>query len=238
VKASDVVVVTITLARTHAEERALRKSLEKLSATGFPIIIADGGSSERFVKELRTLCAKVVSPAEKGLVPQVKAGLSAALHQWPNKPGILYTEPDKYPFFAARMQRFIARVRASARFGVAAAARISRSFRTFPEGQQVTERFMSEAFSWIVGEKGDYCYGPLLLSRRAAEIALTSPDELGWGWRFWTMRKATDAGLQVLPITLDLPCPQEQRREDSLKDRLYRLKQLKQNLEAVISRMR
>ena len=92
---------------------------------------------------------------------------------------------------------------------------------------------MNEAFSWVADAKGDYCYGPLLLARRGAEMALDAPNDLGWGWRFWTMRRAHAAGLQLSIVEQNLPCPKEQRHEDSLKDRLYRLKQLRQNLEAI-----
>ncbi len=230
---SDVVVATITLARTRTEERTLLHSLEKLSALGLPLVIADGGSSKRFVKSLLNLTSHVVAPTEKGLVHQVKSSLATALRQFPDETAILYTEPDKYPFFETRLLEFIAAVPNSKHLGVAAAARNEKSFRTFPEGQQRAEAFMNEAFSWILGKKGDYCYGPLLLSRGAAEIALDSPTDLGWGWRFWTMRRAHASGFRIVTLEQHLPCPMKQRGEDSRKDRIYRLKQLKQNLEAV-----
>jgi hypothetical protein len=232
-KTADVVIATITLARTRTEEQTLLASLEKLAALGLPLVIADGGSTPRFRKALRNSAFCAVSPGEKGLVQQVKAALDTALRQFPDKPAILYTEPDKYPFFEKQLTPFIARARASEPFGVVAAARNAKSFGTFPAGQQRTESFMNEAFSWIIGRKGDYCYGPLLLSRRAAEIALDAPNDLGWGWRFWTMQKAHAAGLRVQTVELDVPCPKEQRGEDSISDRMYRLKQLRQNLAAL-----
>jgi hypothetical protein len=232
-KPSEIAVATITLARTAAEESALLQSLEKLSACGLPLVIADGGSSKRFVKRLLKFTASVVSPNEKGLVQQVKSGLAAALVQFPGKHAILYTEPDKYPFFEGCLLEFIAAIPRSKRLGVAAAARDPKSFRTFPRGQFTTESFMNEAFSWIVQQKGKYCYGPLLFSRRAAQLALNSPTDIGWGWRFWAMRRARAAGLRIVTVEQSLPCPKEQRSEDSSEDRLYRLQQLKQNLQAV-----
>ena len=232
-KISEIAVVTITLARSREDEKALLRSLEKLAATGLPLVIADGGSERQFVKQLLAFTNYVVVPDGKGLVPQVKSGIAATLHQFADKAAILYTEPDKYLFFEGRLLEFITAVRATKRFGVAVAARSEKSFRTFPKGQYEAESFMNEAFSWVVGAKGDYCYGPLLLARRGAEMALDAPNDLGWGWRFWTMRRAHAAGLQLSIVEQNLPCPKEQRREDSLKDRLYRLKQLRQNLEAI-----
>ena len=225
--------MTITLARDAEEERTLLKGLKKLAATGLPLAIADGGSSKRFVKQVLDFNYFVVIPQEKGLVRQVKAGIAVALRQFKDCRAILYTEPDKSPFFEGRLLEFVKAAKSSEKMGVVAAARDEKSFRTFPEGQYRCEHFMNDAFSWIVKRRSDYCYGPLLLSRDAAKLALKSPDDLGWGWRFWTMKKAYDSGLHVSTIEMDLPCPTEQRGEDSKHDRLYRLKQLKQNLDSI-----
>jgi hypothetical protein len=230
---SEVAVATITLARTASEEKDLISALKILRLTELPAVIADGGSPPAFLARVKELGFTLTQPKARGLVPQVKASLREALKRFPDKRFILYTEPDKYPFFEGPMMRFIAKVRPAPRLAVALAARNTQSFRTFPKGQFTTESFMNEAFSWFVGEKGDYCYGPLLLSRRAAEMALESPDDLGWGWRFWTMARATAARLRVLPIEMNLPCPKSQRAEDSMGDRTYRLRQLGQNLKAI-----
>jgi hypothetical protein len=234
-KVSEIAIVTITLVRTREEESSLLHSLEKLAGTNVPLVIADGGSAKRFVKELLNFTDLVVTPEKKGLVQQVKAGLAGALTQFADKRAILYTEPDKYPFFEGRLFEFITTVPLRRKLGVIAAGRDAKSFRTFPIGQQQTEAFMNEAFSWIVGEKGDYCYGPLIFSRPAAEIALDSPNDLGWGWRFWTMQRAHATGLQVRTVPMNLSCPKEQRAEDSFEHRAYRLKQLTQNIHAITS---
>ena len=211
----------------------LLRSLEKLSAAGRPLIIADGGSGKSFVKQLLNISSSIAVANEKGLVPQVKAGLAAALQQFQDKPFLLYTEPDKYPFFGGPLMKFVARVQKSPKLGVALAARDERSFRTFPEGQHWSETFMNGVAELSLGLKTDYCYGPLLLSRRAAELALDAPPDLGWGWRFYAMARAKQAGLQLKAETMHLPCPTEQRNEDRRADRLYRVKQLRQNLAAL-----
>lgn len=232
-KTADLAIVTMTLARTSTEERVLLRSLEKLFAFGLPLIIADGGSRKSFVRRLLNISSSMASPEEKGLVQQVKAALATALHQFPEKPFLLYTEPDKYPFFEGRLTEFVARVTKSPTLGVAIAARDERSFRTFPEGQQWSESFMNGVAELSLGLKTDYCYGPLLLSRRTAEMALDAPNELGWGWRFHVMARAKEAGLQLKPESMHLPCPKEQRGENTRADRLYRVKQLRQNLAAL-----
>jgi hypothetical protein len=228
-----VALVTITLARTQQEERTLIKSLKLLQTQRLPVIAADGGSSQRFVQSLHNLGFNVTTPRKPGLVYQVHAGLNQALRDQQTT-AILYTEPDKYPFFGQPLSQFLKTVRTGNNFGVAIAARDTKSFRTFPKGQQWTESFMNQAARLAFGDPlRDYCYGPLLLSRRAAEIALDSPPDLGWGWRFWTMARAHSEHLNLQVVQLNVPCPKEQRREDARTDRLYRLKQLRQNVEAI-----
>lgn len=229
-RTGEVVIATITLARSGGEEIVLERSFKELCALRLPVLVADGGSSERFTGKIKMLGSSVLSPKSNGLVPQVKASLGAALANWPGKRAVLYTEPDKYPFFRGALVEFVKSARPSASFGVAIAARDAKSFKTFPRGQQWAETFMNEAAGLTFGSRADYCYGPLLLSRRAAELALEAPEDLGWGWRFWLMGRAKRAGLKVNAVTMNLPCPKEQRGEDSKEDRLYRLKQLRQNL--------
>ena len=89
-------IATITLARTVAEERGIIAALSALE--GRPVIAADGGSPPRFIAKLHKLGAQIVCPKGKGLVAQAKASLRAALDA-SDAPRILYTEPDKKPFF-------------------------------------------------------------------------------------------------------------------------------------------
>jgi hypothetical protein len=235
VQISNLTIATITLARTPREGEHLRRALAKLADLKLPVIVADGGSSKEFLRSVGEIGLTIEKSRQDGLVGQVKTALRTGLRQFPEKPFILYTEPDKYPFFEVRLTKFLSAVRPHRKLAVALPSRDARSFRTFPKGQQWTECFMNEAAELILGAKADYCYGPLLLSRRAAELSLDAPDDSGWGWRFWVMGKAARDGLQLEPVNMYLPCPKEQRRENSPSDRLYRLKQLRQNLEGLTS---
>ena len=84
-KREDVCVVTITLARDAQEERTLLSALEKLTALGLPLVIADGGSSARFVKQVLDFSYYVVTPKAQGLAKQLKAGIAVALRQFKEK---------------------------------------------------------------------------------------------------------------------------------------------------------
>jgi hypothetical protein len=224
-------IATITLARNASEERVILAAMGALK--GRPIIAADGGSRPRFIDGLHKLGAQIVCPKGKGLVAQVKAALRAALDA-SDVPLILYTEPDKQPFFEKQLIAFLEKCAKQRRADLCFAARDKKSFKTFPEGQQRTERFVNESAGLLLGKEADYCYGPILLSRAAAALAVDAPEHLGWGWRFWLAGRAAKAGLKQCVVELPLPCPAQQRRENSRKDQIYRIKQARQNLEGLL----
>ena len=223
-------IATITWARSRAEERVLLGALGELK--GYSIIAAEGGSRPRFIDGLHKLGVQIVCPKPAGLVLQVKATLRAALDA-SDAPSILYTEPDKGLFFEKQLGPFLRQARQQ-KADLCFAARDAKSFRTFPEGQGRAERFVNESAALLTGKQWDYCYGPILLSRAAAQRALEAPDHLGWGWRFWLLGRIITAKRKAANIELPLPCPVEQREENTRKDQIYRIKQSRQNLEGLL----
>lgn len=223
-------IATITLARNPGEKRDLEKALVVLRKIGIPVVVADGGSEERFVHFLRQQDFAVCAPKTKGLVPQVKESLKTASQF--GKPFILYTEPDKLPFFEKGLVEFVKAIRPKKDFGMAFACRNRRSFQTFPEGQQLAEKGMNEFTELLAGRKGDYCYGPLLIPAKCVELAQDCPNDLAWGWRFFLLGKMLKAGKAIQHVERYFPCPQDQRSE-SKADQIYRVRQLRQNLQGL-----
>jgi len=228
----DVSIATVTLVRRGDEERLLRASLERLSREGMRVAVGDGGSRAEFLEFLHTLEAfTVVPPADSGLAGQVTASVRAAA-AW-QTPFILYTEPDKRVFFDGRLADFVASAPSDESVGVVLPGRDERSFSTFPPFQQRTEGGFNAICSELVGERGDYCYGPFLMNRAlVAELGGISSD-LGWGWRPFMFATARRRGYRVLHLVGDFPCPADQRHEGE-SDRIHRLRQLRQNVEGLI----
>lgn len=231
-QAAQVVIATITLARTPAEEDLLRSSLLRLVSLGMPVIAADGGSPAAFTKYLASLRIKLVKSKRPGLVSQVEASIAASART--GRPFILYTEPDKKGFFEGPMLDFLRAVKPSRKMGVAMAARDARGFRTFPPAQRKSEQFINDVAADVFGSAGDYCYGPLIFPAGLAREVRGLSADLGWGWRFHLMRRAHEVGLKLAHVPLPVACPPDQRRESG-KDRIYRYKQLRQNLQGTLS---
>jgi hypothetical protein len=222
-------VATITLARSNEEAALLLASLRELAGRhGLPVYAADGGSIGGFLEALEAVPDLSVRrlAANCGLDAQVKAALSDAAAS--GAPRILYTEPDKRAYFQDRLAAFLAADDGGA--GVHLAARDAASFATFPAGQQLPELLMNRLAGETLGTAGDLCYGPLLLAPSLVPLFLDVEERLGWGWRFFLMAGAHAQGMGVRLWEADLPCPEDQRGEDDLRARLYRMAQLEQNV--------
>jgi hypothetical protein len=229
-----VAIATMTVARTDAEEEALRTSLSALGELGVPVVLADGGSAARFLSFVDALPATTrVIPEGQGLVGQITASLRAARASGAEY--VLYTEPDKTWFFRERLTAFLGQALASAA-PVVIAARNGASFATFPDTQRFTETIANRVLASCALPDGDYFYGPFLM--RACLIDQLSPvaQSSGWGWRPFLFTIAHRLRLDVAHVVGEFPCPLDQRHEDE-RDRVHRLRQLAQNVEGVAQAM-
>jgi hypothetical protein len=229
---ADVVVATITWARTEAEESLLCRSLQQLAALGLPVVVADRPARPPFRQRLGTMPNfRVVTPEGDGLVLQVRSALAAAADS--AKPFILYTEPDKEQFFASGLHDFLARVPADC--GVALAARTAAAFETFPPMQRYTESVVNELCRRVCGVAGDYTYGPFVGARDMFATHSPVDPTLGWGWRPRLFLAAQRHGATLVHVEGDYECPLDQRNEDD-DERRHRLRQLYENIQGLMAR--
>ena len=228
----DVAVATITWARDAAEERLIVDAMTRLGSLRMPLAISDGGSPAHVVEALSRIDGAVMAaPAERGLVPQVKASLQAAAAT--GRPFLLYTESDKQQFFDQALEGFIARAPGGDDVGVVVACRSAETFATFPALQRFTESTINVLTSDATGVPADYSYGPFLMRRDLAEQLAHVPSSIGWGWRHYLFATAARLGLRVIIEVGDYPCPEDQRGEDT-PERIHRMRQLSQNVEGLV----
>jgi hypothetical protein len=227
-----IAVATMTWVRSDVEEARLRRSLERLSAAGLPVAVADAGTSPAFAQFLDVLPGcRVAAPRERGLVGQVKASIALAATFGPSQ--ILYTEPDKEAFFGSLLDGFLRRAAEAGGAGVVLAARSEESFQTFPPMQRFTEGVINHLCAAQIGVVGDYSYGPFIIDRALFPHVATLDGSLGWGWRPSTFLAAHRRGLRVVHLADDYPCPGDDRGEDE-GERAHRMRQLSQNILGLI----
>ena len=228
---ADVVVATITWARTDAEETLLSRSLQQLAALGLPVVVADRPARPSFRQRISTMPnLRVVTPEGDGLVRQVRSALAATGDS--GRPFILYTEPDKEHFFATRVHDFLARVPADC--SVALASRTAAAFDTFPPMQRYTESVVNELCRRLFGVAGDYTYGPFVGSRDIFATHLPVDPTLGWGWRPSVFLAAQRHGRTLAHVEGHYECPVDQRGEDDDEHR-HRLRQLCENIRGLMT---
>jgi hypothetical protein len=229
---NDIAIATITLARDKKEEQLLRKSLQQLAQLNLPVFITDGGSLDGFLDFLHSfphfhLSAKKVS----GVWQQAKNSLHHAYAS--QQPFVLYTEPDKHDFFHQSLPKLLDDVQVNDRTGVVTASRSENGFATFPSFQRMTETTINNCCAELVGKNVDFTYGPFLLNRNMLPYLKQVKDDIGWGWRPYIFNIAKRLGYEVDAYIDDFSCPTDQR-EDTAAERIYRMKQLKQNIEGMI----
>jgi hypothetical protein len=81
--------------------------------------------------------------------------------------------------------------------------------------------------------EADYCYGPFLFHSRLASLLSFLSENCGWGWRPALFAMAHRVGLTVKTFTGDFVCPPDQQEDDET-ERLYRMKQLTQNIDGLL----
>jgi hypothetical protein len=230
--AGKIVVAMPTLSRSADEAHWLMESITALARHGFPIVAADGGSHPELLEFFKTIPNLIVlhfqKDEPKSLVKQIQKALDRAADLRPDY--ILYTEPDKKCFFENHLGSLVEELWNHNPDGMLIPARSARSFLTFPETQFFLESRCNEVISHLLGKKMDYLYGPFFLKPSMVSWVSGLADDFGWGWRVYLAARALRSGKEMMEVEGDFECPVSQRVENDLKNRRYRLDQMRQNL--------
>lgn len=223
-----VTIATISWARNEEEENLLKKALLQLASLNIPVFITDGGSNLRFVKFLQSLPHfTLLTPTGKGLWAQAKQSLVEAYAS--DSSYIFYTEPDKFDFFNNSLPQMLDAIAIDEDSGIVTASRSGEAFGTFPKFQQLTETTINKCCQEVIGNNTDYTYGPFLLNKKIVPYLKDVQEDLGWGWRPYAFTIAKRLGFKVEALEGNFFCPLGQR-EDTAAERIYRMKQLSQNI--------
>lgn len=226
---NNVCIATICWARNEDEEELLIASLAQLASFNLQVYITDGGSPERFVNYLDSFPNFTVLQA-KGLWPQANSSIAAACDR--GTKFILYIEPDKFEFFSNHLSEMLQQP-IHDNTGVVLASRSLRGFSTFPLFQQMTETAINQCCKEVIEKDVDYCYGPFLFNTGLIPFLDSLDDDCGWGWRPFLFAIAHRLGFKIESFEGDFNCPLDQR-EDNENERIYRMKQLTQNINGLV----
>ena len=85
----------------------------------------------------------------------------------------------------------------------------------------------------VTGKEYDFTYGPFLLNRQLVPHLQKVKEDIGWGWRAYLFVLAHRLGLTLDAFIDDFVCPPDQRDDDQ-KERIYRMRQLEQNIRGIV----
>jgi hypothetical protein len=119
---------------------------------------------------------------------------------------------------------------------VVVASRSAASFATYPTSQRYTETVINQPVGQIIGQHGDFSYGPMLIHRALIPSLEFIEEDIGWGWRHYILGIAHRMGYSIVQWTRGLPCPADQRA-DSRAELGHRMRQLSQNLQGLVLAM-
>ncbi len=224
-------IATMTLARNAEESDLLIKGIEALSVFDMPVYVTDGGSTEEFTAKISSFKNIHVLPPKTGLWSQIHQSLQTAFTS--GVESILYTEPDKLDFFQKHLSGWLQKTTQYDPKGILMAGRTSEAFSSFPSFQQYTESTINRCCEEMIKESLDFVYGPFLLNKNIIPHLNNLPSEIGWGWRSYSFGIAKRLGYKVGEIQGEFNCPGDQRVETE-KDRIYRMKQMVQNVEGLL----
>jgi hypothetical protein len=225
-------IATMTWARTKQEEELLRNSLLELSKLNIPTFVTDGGSNEDFLKYVTSFQKfTLLQPAVKGLWPQVKSSLQAAFDH--GAEFIVYTEPDKMDFFKNGLPEMLKNITLDAATGAMIAVRSAAGFESYPRFQRMTETTINNCCAEVTQVDTDYTYGPFIMNRLVVPHLDKLPINIGWGWRPYAFVVAGRLNYKVESFEGPFFCPPDQQQDDP-KERVYRMKQLSENIEAIV----
>jgi hypothetical protein len=227
-----IAIATITWARDEQEEEELRQSLQGLAALNIPVFITDAGSTLPLIDFMQGIPHfHLLNKPVKGVQAQVKHSLAAACKA--GNEFIFYTEPDKKDFFLTSLATMLDAIKEDQQSGIVMASRSEAGFATFPPFQQMTETTINACCAEIIGMKADYCYGPFLLNEKLVPYLDAVQEDIGWGWRPFLFGIAHKQGYTVEVFEKYFSCPPHQRGDDA-KERIYRMKQLEQNIRGLV----
>jgi hypothetical protein len=226
----DIAIATMCWARNDDEEKLLKASLFELNRLNIPVFITDGGSGIQFLEFIKSLSNFILLEPAKGVWLQTRSSLNKAYDA--GLPFIFYTEPDKTDFFIQSLPDLLENINVDEGTGIVLASRSKDGFTSFPDFQRMTETTINNCCKEILEGSFDYVYGPFLLNRNVVPFLKHLKTEIGWGWRPYSFNIAKRLGLKVNAFEGDFLCPIDQR-EDTASERIYRMKQLLQNIDGL-----
>ena len=227
-KKSPIVITTISLIRTKEEEKVVIEAVKALSKLGVPIIISDGGSTNRqkeAIRKLPNITLYEVKGHTNQLVNSFQKGAEIA-------DALFYLHTDKLDFVQKHASNAIKYYLNCPKNTMLVIARDKPSLKAYPKYQQETEKFLNFMISDYIGIKADYYYGPKIIPSKLVSYLSQLNKDIKWGIEafFYTIHYRLSLPLDFYKV--DIKPPKEIL--DSFAFQKYRLNLIKWQIDGLI----
>lgn len=226
---SRVAIATATLYNLNSESDRVRAELSKKTIKlarklGYEIVVVDGGSPDKLLREFGNCGAKLHLQKTKGFGNSRREAIWYASNL--GKDVIVWMEPEKAPYIPEIAKTVRPIVNGSADMVVPK----RKSLKSYPSMQQSLERAGNLLWEKLTGLDLDVCFGPKAWRRELSSYFLDYGGEYGdaWGIIFIPVMDAISDGKRVISVEVDYTHPPEQTKveEDDLEFHLKRIEQL------------
>jgi hypothetical protein len=154
------------------------KTIAEAKKHGYEVVVLDGGSPAKFVKEMEALGVRVYRQYAPGMGNGCRETLRLAQEIATGDQGIVWIEPEKYPLvskLAPAVRRF-----EDKHLDLLLLKRTNLD--SYPPEQAMAYQMIALATKYLTGIDSDFGWGPMILSKRAIEYFLTYKSDYGDLW--------------------------------------------------------
>ncbi len=205
----DTVLATTTFSVSYdLRARLAVRTMEEARRHEYKIVVVDGGSDERFRRDMRSRGAILLDETERGMGPSRRQVLHAARNLVGSEGIVAWLEPEKWPLVSELWKALRPLRLRHADF----VQPCRQSLDSYPPYQQQAERRGNLAFLQATGLDLDVWFGPRVIGPRALPFWLDYRGEYGDRWEsvLIPILRAAAAGLRIVGEEVHYAHPPEQ----------------------------
>ena len=183
-----------------------KKTIKNATDLGYKIIVVDGGSSEKILREFEKYGAQIYSQTSNGMGNSRRQAITEAYSS--GKEIIAWMEPEKNNYINKIIDTAIPILNNSAEIVIPK----RKSLKSYPLYQQYAERFGNEFWKELTGTNLDMWFGPRTWRKESSNYFLnnSSTNNNCWDSIFIPIMNAIIDNKKVISVEIDYTHPKKQ----------------------------
>lgn len=225
-----IAIATTSLIRSPEEEQIVFEAVKSLSLLNIPVILTDGGSSDKQKNYLKSLPNIRFYQTNRGLFEQLKISFNEGEKM---ADSLFYLHTDKVDFVTYYVPHVIDHYMTLPKNTLLISERTQKAFNTYPLFQQKVELFLNTIISEFLNKKADYYYGPKIFSSMLVPYFSRIKGDIGWGYEafIYMLNKRLGYPMEFYPVD-HIKAPKDVGDVDEINE--YRLQIVQGQIEGLL----